>query len=58
MGKNGQTKKILLNEKTNVSKNTIKKNDKLEYEFKANDVGKVRFILLRQIKKNLFFYLK
>ena len=42
LGKNGQTKKMPLNEITKTIKNvSIKKNDKIDYEFKTNDVGKV-----------------
>ncbi|CAF2254000.1 unnamed protein product [Rotaria magnacalcarata] len=46
-GKNSQTKQITLNETTKTNKNTpIKKNDKVEYEFKTNDVGKISKIVL------------
>ncbi|CAF2907936.1 unnamed protein product [Rotaria sp. Silwood2] len=48
-GKNGQTKKVLLNETTKTNKNTsLKKNDKIEYEFKIDDVGKISKIVLSQ----------
>ncbi|CAF3803025.1 unnamed protein product [Rotaria sordida] len=48
-GKNGQTKKILLNETTKTNKDSsVKKNDKVEYEFKINDVGKIAKIVLSQ----------
>ncbi|CAF0753759.1 unnamed protein product [Rotaria sp. Silwood1] len=48
-GKNGQTKKMLLNETTKTNKNTsLKKNDKIEYEFKIDDVGKISKIVLSQ----------
>jgi hypothetical protein len=36
-GQNGQTKKMPLNETTK----TNKKNEKIEYEFKTKDIGKV-----------------
>lgn len=44
-GQNGQTKKLALNENSKVNKKvSFKKNEKIDLEFKTNDVGKVSVI--------------
>ena len=45
VGKTGQTKAMPLDETTKTNKTTpFNKDEKIEFEFKTHDVGKVRFI--------------
>ncbi|UJR35879.1 hypothetical protein I4U23_028622 [Adineta vaga] len=49
VGKNGQTKKLPLNKTTRKSrKNSFKTDERIEFELKAKDVGKISKIILSQ----------